>query len=53
MDATRGTRKSHSRNGCRKGATKPPEAPSTCMGTSWPLVCCTWSSASLISLTGS
>jgi site-specific DNA recombinase len=29
MDFTRGTRKSHARSGCRKGATKPPLAPST------------------------
>src|SRR4029079_14262005 len=32
IDTTRGSRKSHSRSGCRNGPTKPPLAASTCTG---------------------
>src|SRR5215469_11147105 len=53
MDATRGTRKSHSRSGWRNGATNAPDAPSTWMGTSMP--CAAWrvSSAEFTAATGS
>ena len=53
IEATRGTRKSHSRSGWRNGATNPPDAPSTWIGTSWPCSACSRSSAWLISSTGS
>ena len=53
MDDTRGSRKSHSRSGSRKGATKAPEAPSTCTGTFRPVRSWRSSSAAQISATGS
>ncbi|CPU65680.1 Uncharacterised protein [Mycobacteroides abscessus] len=53
IDATRGTRKSHSRSGWRNGATIAPDAPSTWMGTSRPVDSWIRSRAAAISVTGS
>ena len=53
MDLTIGSRKSHSRSGCRNGATKPPLAASTCMGTFQPVSALCAVRASAISLIGS
>src|SRR5262249_46419600 len=53
IDATRGSRKSHSSSGSIKGATNAPDAPSTCTGTSRPVRSCRSSSAAQMSATGS
>ena len=53
IDFTHGSRKSHSRSGCRNGATKPPLAASTCIGTFQPVSALCAASASAISLIGS
>jgi hypothetical protein len=53
MDATRGSRKSHSSPGSQNGATIAPDAPSTCTGTSGPPPSRSRSSAAQISATGS
>src|SRR4051812_48938476 len=53
MDLTIGSRKSHSRSGCRNGATKPPLAASTCIGTFQPVSSLRAVRASAISLIGS
>jgi hypothetical protein len=57
IDFTRGTRKSQARSGCKKGAIKPPLAPSTWMGigaSSLPqaLVIMTWLNQEVNSHTG-
>ena len=53
IEATRGSRKSHTSSGSRNGAIIAPDAPSTCSGMSHPVRCCTWSNAAAISATGS
>ncbi len=54
IEATRPSRKSHSISGCRNGATNPPDAASTWIGTSGaPGVAASVSSAAASSATGS
>ena len=53
METTRGKRKSQTISGSTKGATKPPEAASTCTGISKPVSFSSSSRAAQISATGS
>ena len=53
IDFTHGSRKSHSRCGCRNGATNPPLAASTCSGTSAPFAALYAAIASWIAPIGS
>jgi len=53
IDATRGSRKSHARSGSRNGEIMAPDAPSTWMAMSRPVLASRSSSAAAISSTGS
>ena len=53
IDFTIGRRKSHFTSGCRKGATNPPLAASTCTGTSNPVSALLATTASWIASIGS